>query len=360
MPSYFGRITRSKSDRPGGGDLQRFRNNFRSLILILLTAIPWIFTGCARDFSEWSFLVPLSQLEYAGQAPNLTSVSPADGATSVALNSGVTLEFDRSIDPGTLTFNTDNACSGQVQLSTNDFASCVALAAISSASFLNRSFTITPAGTELDSARTFKVKVTTGVKDTYGNALSSNFTMSAGFTTIARSSYIIFLAFTPKSGNLGGATGADAACMADANYPGAGNYRAMLVSNTGSAATNRLACTTANCGTGGITENSNWVLRPSANYTRADTTAIGTTDTSAIFGFNLTNSIAAGPISAWTGLNNDWTAAATSCRNWTDGTGGETGFLGDPSSNTNSAIAQFNSIGCDSPGNSARLYCVQQ
>ena len=48
-----------------------------------------------------------------------------------------------------------------------------------------------------------------------------------------------------------GKAGADAACMADGNYPGSGTFKALLVTDTGiSAGLRRVACTTANCSGG--------------------------------------------------------------------------------------------------------------
>ena len=65
---------------------------------------------------------------------------------------------------------------------------------------------------------------------------------------------------------------ADALCMQDTAYPGAGTYKAMLVDNG-----NRVACSTGYC-PGGAAENRDWAMLPGTSYYRPDgTTYIGKT-----------------------------------------------------------------------------------
>lgn len=121
---------------------------------------------------------------------------------------------------------------------------------------------------------------------------------------------------------------ADNACMTDANYPGTGVYKALLVDN----GTSRTACTSANCATGGNTEHKNWVLIPNATYVRPDgTTEIFKANANGIFVFgNFTN-----PITTvmnrdyWTGINSDWTTGVT-CSNWTSVSGAVNGLVLNP------------------------------
>lgn len=150
--------------------------------------------------------------------------------------------------------------------------------------------------------------------------------------------------------NLVGPNG-DSTCMADGNKPGGGStYKAMA------ALTIRRACTTANC-SGGASENLNWVLYPNTQYRRGDgTTVIGTTTSSAIFTFNLTNSIAGTAVFPSTFFNIDWTQSAT--ENCSDGTS-TVGNLryGAGNSNTNTSINNA-STGCNA--GARELYCVEQ
>ncbi len=152
----------------------------------------------------------------------------------------------------------------------------------------------------------------------------------------------IYLIITPKDGNLGGITGADAACLAD--NPGlSGTFRAMIVDGAA-----RIASVTANAGDGQM----DWVLQANTEYRRQDgTTVVGTTNSAALFTFPLDNAFGSGP--AWTGLDTDWTAHPDNCTNWGVTTGN--GSSGNSGQVSQQAIRQ-NSPGCSSLRS---LICVE-
>ena len=150
-----------------------------------------------------------------------------------------------------------------------------------------------------------------------------------------------------------GISGLDSQCSSDANKPsGGGTYKAMVADGT-----NRIACTTANCG-GGTGEHTDWVLKPGQEYRRADgTTVIGTTTANGVFSFPLTAAIqttVVGTNSIVTGLNNDWTSSTNDCTNFsTTGTTTSNG-LHDSTSNN---LLTIGSSGC---GNTMKIICVEQ
>ncbi len=140
---------------------------------------------------------------------------------------------------------------------------------------------------------------------------------------------IIFLSVASPTGNMGASaaaaiTSADSRCNTDVvkpNLPGShksSTYKAMLVSPGVRTASPVL----------------NWVLAASADYVQSDgSTAIGTTTAQSIFSFNLTNPLGQTyngmtHMSAWTGMNVDWTASANNCTNWTDSNSGNQGTVG--------------------------------
>ena len=162
---------------------------------------------------------------------------------------------------------------------------------------------------------------------------------------------IIYLTSMPKKANFGGVNGADAQC--NLSPPTAGTYKALLVDGT-----TRVACTTAQCATGGATEGVDWVLAPNTKYVRADgTTVIGTSSSSAIFAFPLDASIGTIGYSYWTGLNADWTTSTDTCSGWTQTSDV---FASEGSANTsdNAAIAGVNE-GCAMLAG-AFFACVEQ
>ena len=114
--------------------------------------------------------------------------------------------------------------------------------------------------------------------------------------------------FAPNSGF----SAADPFCAADANKPSTGGtYKALLAMPNV-----RVACTTANC-SGGISENTNWILHPNTKYVRSDgTTEIFTTNSSGIFEFGTATNSATGTADGYTtGLEADWTTGAN-CNNY--------------------------------------------
>ena len=120
-------------------------------------------------------------------SPTITSVSPVDNTSSVAVNSTVALTFSEKISTSTISTNTsDTSCSGSLQLSSDNFTSCVKMSAAPTASNDNQTFTATPAD-NLSTSTSYKLQATTTVKDPAGNALAAAYTTN-GFTTASTSS----------------------------------------------------------------------------------------------------------------------------------------------------------------------------
>ena len=115
-------------------------------------------------------------------APTISSVSPMDGSTDVAIASAITAAFSETIDTSTMTTNTtDASCSGSMQLSLDDFSTCIKISADPSADNENKSFTVASASSLL-SNKTYKARITTDVKDPAGNSLAQTYSWS--FTTV--------------------------------------------------------------------------------------------------------------------------------------------------------------------------------
>jgi hypothetical protein len=111
--------------------------------------------------------------------PLAVAVMPADGTTSVARNTSLTLAFNKAITFSSAT--TGTACTGSVLLSSDNFSTCVALAPPASAD--NKTVSVTPAQ-PLSGATAFKLRITRAVKDANGIALAADFT--SAFTTSAQ------------------------------------------------------------------------------------------------------------------------------------------------------------------------------
>ena len=179
----------------------------------------------------------------------------------------------------------------------------------------------------------------------------------------------IFETAATTKGNLKGSTangiaGADAFCTSDSNKPSTGTYKALIVDGT-----NRVACTTANCG-GGAGEHTDWVLAANKTYVRAsDSATIGTTNSVGLFTFNLSNSFSTSSGNGnnyWSGFSSTstWVTAdlSTLCNTsgaWTaDGNAvpGEMGCTGTNCVSYDKAIR----FGSDICNVNNKLICVEQ
>ncbi len=159
--------------------------------------------------------------------------------------------------------------------------------------------------------------------------------------------------FAPSSGF----SAADPFCAADANKPSTGGtYKAfMAMANV------RVACTTANC-SGGISENTNWILHPNTKYVRSDgTTEIFTTNSSGIFEFGTATNGATGTTDGYlTGLDADWTVGPN-CDDYTDTSSSFKFTFGDANI-TNSQMISATEASCDDMASTSavKLLCVEQ
>jgi len=122
-------------------------------------------------------------------APTVSSISTtADNQSLVSITDNITVTFSKAIEPSYVTTSiSDTNCAGNIWVSSDNFSSCVRMSAEPVSSNSNKTFTLDPYD-NLTVSTTYKTRVTTGVKDTAGNTLSSQYETSSGFTTTSSSS----------------------------------------------------------------------------------------------------------------------------------------------------------------------------
>lgn len=160
----------------------------------------------------------------------------------------------------------------------------------------------------------------------------------------------IFGTNSASDGNIGGISGADQRCMTDANYPGDGQFKALMVDGS-----ERRACSSASCSNAGFSEGVDWVLYRNTSYTRNDGTAIGSTNSKAIFDFPLTNAFTSVSRNSYTGLKSDW-MVGEHCLQWS-ANGAEEADVADAGLTTSGAISNQANVQCVS---NLYLICVEQ
>ena len=115
-------------------------------------------------------------------APTVSSVYPADNQNGVSITDNISVTFSNAMNTTSVTTNTsDSTCSGSFQLSYNNFSNCVQMSSSPLSSNSYKTFTVDPS-INLSHYTNYKIRVTTGVKDTAGNSLSSQY-QTSGFTT---------------------------------------------------------------------------------------------------------------------------------------------------------------------------------
>jgi len=121
-------------------------------------------------------------------APTVSSISTtADNQSLVSITDNITVTFSKAIEPSYVTTSTsDTNCAGSIRVSSDNFSTCVRMSSEPVSSNSNRTFTLDPVD-NLTIGSTYITRVTTGVKDTAGNAMSSQYDNSTGFTTTSSS-----------------------------------------------------------------------------------------------------------------------------------------------------------------------------
>ena len=116
-------------------------------------------------------------------APTVSSIYPTDNQSDIPLTTdNISVTFSEAMDTTSVTTNTSNTtCSGSLQLSSDNFSSCFQMSSSPSNSNSDKTFTVDPSDNLLYST-SYKIRVTTGVKDASGNTMSSQYETSNGFT----------------------------------------------------------------------------------------------------------------------------------------------------------------------------------
>ena len=136
------------------------------------------------DSLDNAVTLSIGSFEIDTSAPAVTSfTTTADNQSAVAITDNMTVIFSEAMDTTSVTTNTSNtSCSGTLRVSSDNFSNCVQMASSPSSSNSDKTFTLDPSD-NLTAGTTYKTRVTTGVKDAAGNALSSQYETSSGFTT---------------------------------------------------------------------------------------------------------------------------------------------------------------------------------
>ncbi|MAA67988.1 MAG: hypothetical protein CL915_04310, partial [Deltaproteobacteria bacterium] len=156
--------------------------------LVLTILLGSMVVACSSDeTSEKASPVPEPDpvVEIDNASPNVVSnaVVPNNGSTGVSIGTSIKFAFDEPIEVSSVTTALDSTCGATVQLSSNNFASCVPLRSQIDRGNDNRSFTVYPVG-NLDYNTKFELKLKKWIQDNAGNYLTNDL-IPIVFTTVA-------------------------------------------------------------------------------------------------------------------------------------------------------------------------------
>jgi hypothetical protein len=114
--------------------------------------------------------------------PTVTATSPEDDSTEESALTDIAVTFDQAMDPATLTVQAAaGACTGSIQVSSDDFTTCIGLGAVALSSG-DTVATTTPAF-PLSCGVNYKIRVTTAAQNLAGVGLVADVTTGTGFET---------------------------------------------------------------------------------------------------------------------------------------------------------------------------------
>jgi uncharacterized protein YjdB len=115
--------------------------------------------------------------------PGVTVTFPRDSLAGLRSTTPIAVTFDQAIDPTTLTLQTSaGACTGSLQLSLDNFATCVAFASAAPTMSVGNTVATASPATALQALTTYKIRVLGTVTNAAGGA-GVAFTQPNGFTT---------------------------------------------------------------------------------------------------------------------------------------------------------------------------------
>lgn len=168
-----------------------------------------IAAGSAQVTATMGSVTGATTATITGVPPTVIATTPDAGATNVFPTTTISITFSRPMQAASLTAQaTVGACTGSIQVSLDNFASCIGLSA-PALSPTGTVATTTPAPA-LALSTTYQIRVTTAATSASGIAMASAFTQTPGFTTEADAPCVNHLVISQVYGGGGANTGTPA------------------------------------------------------------------------------------------------------------------------------------------------------
>ena len=115
--------------------------------------------------------------------PEVISTLPSNNEFSVNVSDNISIIFSKSMDNTSITTNIhDNKCTGTIQISSDNFSTCLQMSSNPKSSNSNKTFSLNPKN-NLSYSTNYKIRVEDKVKDATGQSMMNQFETINGFTT---------------------------------------------------------------------------------------------------------------------------------------------------------------------------------
>lgn len=156
------------------------RHTSRSLVAISLAGCL-LTMACRQDIGL--LLRDRALPTITGEVPSVRYTVPDDTVDAIGTNARISIGFSEKMSGATVTTNVGSGtCSGALQVSADNFSSCVPMAANPASSGTGEIYTLTPQAA-LSANTLYKVRVTAASASESGQRMASDYVMATGFRT---------------------------------------------------------------------------------------------------------------------------------------------------------------------------------
>ena len=162
---------------------QKYENYFIKFFVLCVVFFPFLLS-CSEDLSTSEEKVESNIEENQDDVPPFVlEIIPSDGAVQIELDTAIEIKFSEEINVSKIRINDGgHSCSGIIQVSDDNFITCVKLKSFENHNHDNQKLIIR-AKENFSSLTQYKVKVSSDIEDLVGNKMINSISQKIGFET---------------------------------------------------------------------------------------------------------------------------------------------------------------------------------
>ena len=162
---------------------QKYENFFLKIFVLCVVFFPFLLS-CSEDLSTSEEKVESNIEENQDDVPPFVlEIIPSDGAVQIELDTAIEIKFSEEINTSKISINGGvHSCSGTIQVSNDNFTTCVELKSFENHNHENQKLIIR-AKDNFSSLTQYKVRVLSDIEDLVGNKMINSVAHKVGFQT---------------------------------------------------------------------------------------------------------------------------------------------------------------------------------